>query len=265
MDKTDYMDPKYGEIKDLQQDWVAVLPWGSFEPHGEALSYNTDTLLATEVSKDLIRSINREYELLGELRRYVLLPPIGLGSQNPGQTNRRFCIHLSTEAQKNILQDIVCSLDGQGIKKLLIINGHNGNNFKSIVRDLEFKFKGFKILVCDYLSVLDQLKEEGFLSGIDFPKVDDHAGFTETALMLFNFTHGVNKDILSEVKKAGIDIDWNTPNSYLWSPRDWNEVSHETRVGDLPDIEQWQYVKAGDYMQNSVVNKIKSELLEYKW
>nr|NQU94115.1 creatininase family protein [Bacteroidota bacterium] len=61
----------------------------------------------------------------------MLLPEIPLGVQNPGQYDIPFCIHTKPSTQLKILEDIIWSLNRQNINKLIIINSHGGNDFKS--------------------------------------------------------------------------------------------------------------------------------------
>ena len=62
----------------------------------------------------------------------MVMPYVIAGSQNPGQRELDFCIHYRYETQKAILSDLVASLYAQGYRKMVIINGHGGNTFKSI-------------------------------------------------------------------------------------------------------------------------------------
>lgn len=69
-----------------------------------------------------------------------MLPPIPFGVQNTGQTELPFCIHMPPSTQKIVLGDIINSLYYQGIKKIVIMNGHGGNKFKPIIRELQLDF-----------------------------------------------------------------------------------------------------------------------------
>ncbi|MFR7603170.1 MAG: creatininase family protein [Alistipes shahii] len=60
--------------------------------------------------------------------------PVSMGSQNPGQRELPFCIHARYETQKAILTDIASSLRAQGMRRLVIVNGHGGNCFKNMIR-----------------------------------------------------------------------------------------------------------------------------------
>ena len=121
----------YGVARQHQYD-VAILPWGATEPHNLHLPYMTDCILSHAVAVDAAERALKEYGV-----RCMVLPPVMMGSQNPGQRDLPFCIHYHYETQYAILRDIVDSLSHQGMRRLLIINGHGGNSFKQMIRDIE--------------------------------------------------------------------------------------------------------------------------------
>lgn len=216
--KTHIEDCNFKDIQEILGRKIAVLPWGACEPHGEQLSYCTDTILATVIAKEAVSKSKRSDD-------FMILPAIPFGSQNIGQFNKKFCIHMSIETQKMILLDMLRSFSKQLITTLVIINGHNGNNFKTIVRDLEMQFD-IKIYVCNYLDIAS--KE--FMKTINgAPDVDDHAGFTETSLMMHYFPDKVHMENLAKNEKEW----YPKPNAEaIWTPRDWDKSSWNTRVGD---------------------------------
>lgn len=227
---------------------VCVLPWGSFEPHGLHLPYMTDSLLASLVA---VISVDKTEELK---YKFMILPCINMGSQNIGQTNKKFCIHYNTLTQFNILVDTVECLYEQGIRKLVIINGHNGNNFKTMVRDVQNMYNDFKIFVCNYLDIIEQHKK-GFSSIINFPEVDDHAGFTETSLMMAYLPQFVKEEYLNsqpDEKETKQKIEG------MWTPRDWDEISKFTNVGD-PSTSS---AEAGEYLMEFATHLIGKSLVE---
>ena len=179
----------------------------------------------------------------------MVLHSIGYGSQNFGQHNKRYCIHFSIETQKAILRDIVISLQRHYITKILIFNGHNGNDFKSIVRDLELEFD-VDIYVCNYLDAVD--KE--FLNNILGSKeLDDHAGFTETSLMMHYFHQYVHMENLSN----DIDLYEKSESSKLvWTPRNWDMYSCNTRIGDPRDATP----EVGKVISDHITEKLSNEL-----
>ena len=94
----------YGEVKDGRYEIVA-LPWGANEPHNLHLPYMTVCILSHDVAVGAALMAKQKYGV-----NCMVMPPIGMGSQNPGQRELPFCIHTRYETQKAILTDIVSSL-----------------------------------------------------------------------------------------------------------------------------------------------------------
>ena len=130
----------YGKVKDVKYD-VVILPWGATEPHNLHLPYLTDCILPHDIAVD---AAALALERSGV--RCMVMPPVPFGAHNPGQRELPFCIHTRYATQQAILEDIVASLHAQGIRKLIIISGHGGNNFKGMIRDLAFVYPDFLIL-----------------------------------------------------------------------------------------------------------------------
>jgi len=252
MEYLTYSDVLFKHSDDFQ---IGVLPWGSLEPHGLHLPYATDGFLADIVSRI---SIEKTYELK---YKFFLLPPIFMGSQNIGQTDKKLCIHFNNNTQFNVLKDIVHSLDSQGVKRLVIINGHNGNNFKSIIRDIENIYKDFRIYVCNYLDIVEHDKAKEPLSLIKFPEVDDHAGFTETCLVMTFLKDFVNPEDL-KLQAGPYEKETDRINE-MWTPRNWDSVSQFTCVGN-PSEATPEY---GAIIVKHVTDVISDSLIEIykKW
>jgi len=207
----------FGEIKE-QQFAYAVLPWGAIEPHNYHLPYATDILLSRTLSIAAAEKTGKEHNIVGGV-----LPPVWLGSQNPGQWNQPFCIHARYETQKAILTDVVASLYRQQIKRLIIVNGHGGNAFKNMVRDLAFDYPDFIIAVTDWF--LTVRIEDYFENG------GGHADEMETSLLLHYFPQYVDMGRAGSgayTPFAAQSLNEKTG----WLPRDWSKVSDDTGVGN---------------------------------
>ena len=206
----------YGDIVGRQFQ-LAILPWGATEPHNMHLPYTTDSILSHALCVDsacLAESCSD---------KIMMLPPINLGSQNPGQRELSFCIHARYETQFAILRDIVSSLHCQGIKKLLIVNGHGGNSFKNMIRDLAIDYPDFLIASCEWF------KLASFHHVIE--NAGEHADELETSVMLYYHPEWV------DMNKAGCGDSFRPKLSSLaegiiWMPRNWSEISKDTGIGD---------------------------------
>ncbi|MDE5639825.1 MAG: creatininase family protein, partial [Odoribacter sp.] len=161
----------YGKTKGVKYDLV-VLPWGATEPHNLHLPYLTDCILSEAIALDAAGQAEEKEGL-----KVMVLPPVAMGAQNPGQRDLLFCIHYRYETQKAILTDIVASLYHQGIRKMVIINGHGGNSFKSMIRDLAVDYPDFLIASSEWFTVEP--------ASAYFEEKDDHAGEMETSVMMY--------------------------------------------------------------------------------
>lgn len=207
----------WSDVRSTKFD-MAILPWGATEPHNLHLPYTTDNLLSKAISLDSAKKASA----MGV--NAVVLPAIPFGSQNPGQTDYLFCIHARTETQMAILRDIVTSLHRQGIRKLVIINGHGGNNFTGFIRDLAVEYPDFQIVASEYYKTIDVRPF--------FEEAGDHAGELETSLMLHYFPELVKPQEgwgKGESKEFSIK---SLKERKFWLPRNWAAVSEDTGIGN---------------------------------
>lgn len=206
----------YGEVRQQKYD-IAILPWGATEPHNYHLPYLTDCYLAEAIALDAASQAAEKGV------HCMVLPPIPFGAQNPGQHDYPFCIHTRHSTQFAILSDITASLYRQGFRKLLIVNGHGGNSFKSMIRDLSFDYPEFKILVADWFAIIP---EQSY-----FENKDDHAGEMETSVLMHYHPELVDLSTAGDGKAIPFNID--TLNRKIaWTPRIWNKTTADTGVGD---------------------------------
>ncbi len=138
----------WGDVKKAGRYHMAILPWGATEPHNGHLPYCTDMLSAQAIAFEVAAGAKENGV------NVMVLPGVPFGSQNPGQNDLPFCIHTSQATQAAILHDIVRSLDHQGIKRLLIINGHGGNSFKGFIRDLAVEMPDFLVASSEWFSFI---------------------------------------------------------------------------------------------------------------
>ena len=201
-------------LADVEKATTAILPWGALEPHNRHLPYFTDCLLAQAVSLDA--AAKAHYPV-------AVLPPVWLGQQNPSQTDFACCIHTSTETQKAILRDVVRSLRGQGFDKLLIVNGHGGNTFKGLIRDLAFDFPDFTLLSSDWYAVENPRQY--------FEEAGEHADEMETSVLMHYRPELVDLAKAGDgAAKAFVVEELNKKTA--WLPRRWTSVTSDTGIGD---------------------------------
>ncbi len=196
---------------------VAILPWGATEAHNFHLPYGTDIIEAEQIAAE---SAKIAWE---QGAKVVVLPVLPFGV-NTGQHDVKLDMNMNPSTQLLVLRDLVEVLDRQGIHKLIILNSHGGNDFKTMIRELGLKFPQMFLCQCNWFQAIDQ-KEF-------FENKDDHAGEMETSLMMHLVPHLVRP--LSEAgdgaaKKfrfAAIREGW------AWAERRWTQVTKDTGVGD---------------------------------
>lgn len=195
---------------------VAVLPWGATEAHNLHLPYGTDTLQAEAVAVEAARLA------WDRGARCLVLPPVPFGA-NAQQVDIPHTLNLNPTTQAFVLGDIVESLDAQGLPKLLILNGHGGNEFKPMIRELQARTEVF-LCTLNWFG-LPEVAEH-------FPDPGDHAGLMETSLMLH-----VAPDRVLPMAEAGSGVSRSFKvkglrEGWAWAPRNWVQVSRDTGVGD---------------------------------
>ncbi|MGI9552822.1 MAG: creatininase family protein [Aurantibacter sp.] len=203
-------------VKETKFD-LAVLPWGATEAHNYHLPYATDNIQADHI---VAASANLVWEKGGKA---IVLPTIPFGV-NTGQSDIYLDINLNPSTQQAILADIVEVLNRQGIYKLLIFNGHGGNDFKPMVRELGLKFPKMFLSFCFFPQMVDKNSY--------FEEKGDHADEMETSLMLYlqpelvlpkeKWGDGASKKFKIKAFSQG----------WAWAERKWSEVSEDTGVGN---------------------------------
>jgi creatinine amidohydrolase len=202
-------------VRDTRYE-VAILPWGATEAHNLHLPYATDNIETEAIAADAAR---RAWE---RGARVVVLPAVPFGV-NTGQLDIPLCVNINPSTQAALLGDVARSLAGQGVRKLVILNGHGGNDFRQMIRELQPAVSIFLCTVSWYAA----LDPRPF-----FDEPGDHAGEMETSLLLHLTPHLVRP--LSEAgsgaarqsKIAGLRERW------AWAPRPWRQVTDDTGVGN---------------------------------
>ena len=91
----------YGVTRPLDYD-VVILPWGATEPHNLHLPYLTDAILSHDVAVDAAQRALDDYGI-----RTMVLPPVAIGAENPGQRDLTFCVRYGPDPQCAMLVDTV--------------------------------------------------------------------------------------------------------------------------------------------------------------
>ncbi len=223
---------------------VAVLPWGATEAHNYHLPYGTDS-----IQNEFITAQAASFAW-DRGAKVVVLPNIPFGV-NCQQLDIPLTINLNPSTQFQILKDIVGSLDGQGIKKLIILNGHGGNDFKQMIRELSAEFSEMFIGQIHWFMVDPHWDKY-------FDDLGDHAGEMETSIMMkivpdwvlpmTDAGDGKSKKLKFRAREEG----------WLWAPREWTKVTPDTGIGNP----ERSTVEKGEAYLNKVISKLSDFLVE---
>lgn len=195
---------------------VAVLPWGATEAHNFHLPYATDTIQAEAVAA---MAAERAWSCGAKV---LVLPAIPFGVQT-GQREVAFCINMNPSTQGLVLKDICASLVDHGVRKLVILNGHGGNDFKQMIRELQ-GVTPLTIAQVNWYQVVNA-KEH-------FDEPGDHAGELETSV-----TMHLRPDLVKSLDSAGPGTARpftvkGFRQGWAWTPRHWLSVTDDTGVGN---------------------------------
>ncbi|RLG51730.1 MAG: creatininase family protein [Thermoproteota archaeon] len=180
----------------LEECDVAILPVGSVEQHGPALPVGADYLASWRIA-----------EAVAERAGVPALAPVPYGvsahhKDFPGT------VYVSPEAFKAYLRDVLYSLWEQGVRKLLVVNGHGGNS--AVLRELALEARielSMTVLVAEWWHVSAELS-------LFKPEERHHAGAEESSLMMHLAPELVDESLIvdgplpeaapvSEVKTTG--------------------------------------------------------------
>jgi len=204
------------QVKNTRYE-VAVLPMGATEAHNWHLPYGTDSYQNDALCAEAGRVAWEQGAKVG------VLPNIPFGVQT-GQLDIPFCINMNPSTQMLVLNDVIASLAGVGIPKLVIFNGHGGNDFKQMLRELQARWP------------------QVFLSTVFWPQIHsgkgiiddlgDHADERETSLMLhFHPKLVLPKDDWGD----GVTHSWKLQamkEKWAWAQRSWTRATEDTGSGD---------------------------------
>jgi creatinine amidohydrolase len=203
-------------IKDASVE-VAVLPWGACEAHNYHLPYGTDIIEAEHIAAESARMAWERGT------KVVVLPCIPFGV-NTGQLDVKLDMNMNPSTQLLVLRDVVDVLNRHNIHRLIIVNSHGGNDFKTMIRELGAQFPSMFLCQCNWFQSVDQK--------LFFEHKDDHAGEMETSLLLYlrpDLVLPLTEAADGSAKKFTFTA---IREGWAWAERQWTKVTTSTGVGD---------------------------------
>ena len=222
---------------------VAILPWGATEAHNYHLPYGIDNIQSEYIAGESARIAWEKGS------KTIVLPCVPFGV-NTGQLDIPFTINLNPSTHHSILEDIAESLISQGMEKLVIVNGHGGNDFKQIIRELQPRFPELFICTLDWWKILDTTTY--------FEEPGDHGGEMETSNLL-----SIDPDLMLPIEQAGDGKAKKfklmaLKEGWVWAPREWTKISEDTGVGDPKQATK----EKGKRFLHDITHKIADFLVE---
>lgn len=179
--------------KTVNSDSIALLVFGACENHGDHMPFGSDFIFPLELAK----------RLSSKIRNLIILPPVPYGV-SLHHKNFFMTINLEPNTLVNLIENIFSSLIDNGIKKILIINGHDGNIAPIEIASRNTKDKFPKVTIAcleSWWTLVGELSSNLFevWNGMG------HGGEAETSAMLY-----VRPDLVT-IKRAPADTIPNLP------------------------------------------------------
>lgn len=196
---------------------VAVLPWGATEAHNLHLPYGTDVIQCDFVAAEAARLAWEQDAPV------IVLPTVPFGV-NTGQLDIKLDINMNPSTQAAVLGDVVDSLSQQGIHKLVVLNGHGGNDFRQMIRQIQVRHPDMFLATLHWYKVVDDTTF--------FDQPGDHGGEMETSVML-----QIAPQLVLPLSEAGDGAHRTLKlrayrEGWVWAQRQWRQTTKDTGVGD---------------------------------
>lgn len=222
-----------------------ILPLGSLEGHGPHLPFATDALTPYLLALEVVKHVDKT----------AVLPPVNYG-MSEHYKEFPFTVSLQPETEIAIIRDIVESVYREGIRKVFIVNGHDGN-----IAPIEIATRTMKVAHPDIkIASLDAWWNMiGSLLPVDFFEVWNgmgHGGEAEISIGLALFP-----ELCEPENACGV-----VPNLPPYVDIKWriNELTNCGATGDPTKGSQEKGLKMKEVLVNAIVNVIR-ELDDSDW
>lgn len=202
------------QLRDIAPHAVVVVPVGAIEQHGPHLPVGTDFLIVEYVARAAAERAAEEIPVL-------VAPALPYGSSHHhlpwGGT-----MSLSTDVFFKAALDLACSLAASGFGRILLLNGHGGNDelLQLVARDASLQ-QPVDVAAGSYWKMAwDSLVETGAATTGFVP---GHSGAFETALILAINPSLATSDIPMR-EPVALPDDQSLVGPYsLWQHRSWED------------------------------------------
>lgn len=175
----DLLETNLRRLRDRKYE-VAVIPTAATEAHNLHLPEGQDVLHTTWMARRVCEMAWPRCESV------ICLPalPYGVDCNLLGFP---LSIHVSQATLDAMLRDIITSCRHHGIRKIVLVNGHGGNDFVPLVRQIQSDLD-VHVFICNWWMVGSDRYGE------IFTHPDDHAGELETSVAMHLFPHLVEME-----------------------------------------------------------------------
>ena len=204
-----YTSPEFAEQIKTCKGVIVVC--GSCEQHGHHLPLDTDNIIGEELALRIAAKTVM-----------IVMPPVNYG-QVWSAKGFPGTISLPASTLKLILRDIICALEAQNVRNIVLMSGHNGNMpiLKDLARELMDEF-GWRNI---WYFPMGMSKDVAPLIKTPVPMKIAHAGEIETAMMLYL------RPELVHMEKATAEFP-SAPEDFAYRPMHWNEFMETGSFGD---------------------------------
>ena len=223
---------EFGKLVPATYDTV-ILPVGTIEAHGVS-PLGTDNLIPMEIAR----------RISGDLKA-IIAPPVNYGITSsllgyPGS------LTVSKETFENYIREILVSIGDWGFEKIVIINGHGGNN-EELGRAAKDAWKACKkkIAVVHWWMCCDDIVER------IYGRAGGHAATDENAAVQAFRPELIKKEMYSD------DMVYNQPRGFITYPNAGTILAYKDFAGYL-DFDQG---KAEEYFK-SAVDRVRGHIMD---
>ncbi len=229
-----------------KEPWeVAVLPFGATEPHNLHMPYGTDNFQVDAIGN---RACQRAYEAGAKV---LLLPTMPFGvNTNYFEIPGALALSVRPTTLLALITDLVESLERRGFRKLVLLNGHGGNELKPFLRELHPRTKVF-LCLCDWFRMVSDASAQ------IFTHAGEHADEMETSLGLAYFPELMHPEQADAgagrpTKLEAINKGW------ISITRPWHVVTTNTGLGNPAEAS----ADKGRALMDVIVERLAGFLIE---
>ena len=162
------------ELDRADRSAVVVLPLGSTEQHGPHLPVDTDTRIVTALCGELER----------RLADRVLLAPTQWLGHSPHHLSFGATLSVHHMVYGRMLEQVIGCFADMGYRRILLVNGHGGNQMPVSLAQQEIKLRRPALMLCS-CCYWEPAREELLRLREGGPGSMGHAGELETSLYLY--------------------------------------------------------------------------------